>query len=124
MEIGTLTHESRTPRAAFDHGLGMDKRLRFMTELIEPLCVEPGTEVKLSRDHDPGYTGGVARPQAAALHANGVDLLIDYQDRLAAQPAPWAGGPRASYPPTPVGSVGQHQLSDGAAGGRGADVTA
>jgi hypothetical protein len=25
-----------------------------MTELIEPLCVEPGTEIKLSRDHDPG----------------------------------------------------------------------
>jgi polyphosphate kinase 2 (PPK2 family) len=64
---------------------GMDKRLRFMTELIEPLCVEPGTEVKLSRDHDPGYTGQVTRPQATALLADGVALLADYQDRLAAQ---------------------------------------
>src|ERR1700692_3525118 len=63
----------------------MDKRLRFMTELIEPLCVEPGTEVRLSRDHDPGYTGEVARPQATALLADGVELLADYQDRLAAQ---------------------------------------
>jgi PPK2 family polyphosphate:nucleotide phosphotransferase len=63
----------------------MDKRLRFMTELIEPLCVEPGTEVKLSRDHDPGYTGRVTRPQATALLADGVALLADYQDRLAAQ---------------------------------------
>jgi polyphosphate kinase 2 (PPK2 family) len=63
----------------------MDKRLRFMTELIEPLCVEPGTEVKLSRDHDPGYTGQVTRPQATALLADGVALLADYQDRLAAQ---------------------------------------
>ena len=62
----------------------MDKRLRFMTDLIAPLRVAPGGEVRLSRDHDPGYTGGVARPQAAAL-ANGVDLLADYQDRLAAQ---------------------------------------
>ena len=39
----------------------MDKRLRFMTGLIAPLKVEPGSEVRLSRDHDPGYTGGVAR---------------------------------------------------------------
>ena len=41
--------------------------------------------VKLSRDHDPGYTGGVTRPQAAALLADGVELLAEYQDRLAAQ---------------------------------------
>jgi PPK2 family polyphosphate:nucleotide phosphotransferase len=63
----------------------MDKRLRFMTGLVEPLRVAPGTEVKLSRDHDPGYTGGVARPQAADLLTDGIDLLADYQDRLAAQ---------------------------------------
>ena len=64
---------------------GMDKRLRFMTDLIAPLKVAPGSEVRLSRDHNPGYTGGVARPQAAALLADGVELLADYQDRLAAQ---------------------------------------
>jgi polyphosphate kinase 2 (PPK2 family) len=63
----------------------MDKRLRFMTGLIAPLKVPPGNEVRLSRDHDPGYTGEVARPQAAALLADGVELLADYQDRLAAQ---------------------------------------
>src|SRR6202043_1799272 len=63
----------------------MDKRLRFMTDLIAPLRVPPGSEVKLHRDHDPGYTGQVTRPQAAALLANGVELLADYQDRLAAQ---------------------------------------
>jgi PPK2 family polyphosphate:nucleotide phosphotransferase len=33
----------------------MDKRLRFMTDLIAPLRVPPGSEVKLNRDHDPGY---------------------------------------------------------------------
>jgi PPK2 family polyphosphate:nucleotide phosphotransferase len=63
----------------------MDKRLGFMTGLIEPLRVPPGTAVKLSRDHDPGYTGGVTRPQAAGLLADGVELLAQYQDRLAAQ---------------------------------------
>src|ERR1700680_3984045 len=63
----------------------MDKRLRCMPDLIEPRRVEPGTKVKLSRDHDPGYTGQVTRPQATALLADGVELLADYQDRLAAQ---------------------------------------
>ena len=33
-----------------------------MTDLIAPLKVAPGSEVRLSRDHDPGYMGGVARP--------------------------------------------------------------
>ena len=63
----------------------MDKRLRFMAGLIEPLMVTPGSTVKLSRDHDPGYTGQVSRRQAASLLADGVDLLAEYQDRLAAQ---------------------------------------
>ena len=67
------------------HGKGMDKRLRFTADLIEPLRVAPGSTVKLSRDHDPGYTGRVSRPQADALLAEGVELLAEYQDRLAAQ---------------------------------------
>ncbi len=63
----------------------MGKRLRFMADLIEPLRVAPGRTVKLSRDHDPGYTGQVSRPRATALLADGVRLLAKYQDRLAAQ---------------------------------------
>ena len=63
----------------------MDKRLRFIADLIEPLRVAPGSTVKLSRDHHPGYTGQVTRPQATALLAEGVRLLAKYQDRLAAQ---------------------------------------
>jgi PPK2 family polyphosphate:nucleotide phosphotransferase len=63
----------------------MDKRLRFMADLIEPLRVAPGNVVRLNRDHDPGYTGPVTRPQADALLAEGVELLAEYQDRLAAQ---------------------------------------
>jgi PPK2 family polyphosphate:nucleotide phosphotransferase len=63
----------------------MDKHLRSMTDLIAPLRVPPGSEVKLNRDHDPGYTGPVTRPQAASLLAQSVELLADYQDRLAAQ---------------------------------------
>jgi hypothetical protein len=63
----------------------MDKRLRFMADLIDPLLITPGSTVRLSRDHDPGYTGPVTRPEADALLAEGVDLLATYQDRLAAQ---------------------------------------
>jgi len=63
----------------------MDKRLRFIADLIEPLRVEPGSSVRLSRDYDPGYTGKVARAQADALLAEGVELLAEYQARLAAQ---------------------------------------
>ena len=63
----------------------MDKRLRFMTDLIDPLRISPRSTVRLSRDHDPGYTGPVTRPEADALLAEGVDLLATYQDRLAAQ---------------------------------------
>lgn len=63
----------------------MDKRLRFLAELIEPLRVVPGSTVQLSRDHDPGYTGKVSHSESAALLAEGTKLLADYQDRLAAQ---------------------------------------
>jgi PPK2 family polyphosphate:nucleotide phosphotransferase len=63
----------------------MDKRLRFMTDLIEPLRVPAGSTVRLSRDHDPGYTGQVPRQRAVDLLADGIDLLAEYQDRLAAQ---------------------------------------
>ena len=63
----------------------MDKRLHLMTDLIEPLMVPPGSTVRLSRDHDPAYTGQVPRQQAVDLLADGIDLLAQYQDRLAAQ---------------------------------------
>src|SRR5271165_5436249 len=63
----------------------MDNRLRFMADRIAPLTVPPGSTVKLSMDHDPGYTGQVTKDQAAALLAEGTRLLADYQDRLAAQ---------------------------------------
>lgn len=56
-----------------------------MTDLIEPLMVPPGSTVRLSRDHDPGCTGPIPRQQATGLLADGVDLLAEYHDQLAAQ---------------------------------------
>jgi hypothetical protein len=63
----------------------MDHRLRFMTDPIDPMRVAPGSVVKLSRDHDPGYAGQVTRPQATALLAEGVDLLAEVRAELEAE---------------------------------------
>jgi PPK2 family polyphosphate:nucleotide phosphotransferase len=63
----------------------MDKRLGFMRDLIDPLRVPPGTSVRLSRDHDPAGTGGLRRRDADARLAEGIQLLAEYQDKLAAQ---------------------------------------
>ncbi len=66
----------------------MDPRLRFAYDLIEPLRVAPGKKVELGRDYDPRYTDSLtSKDQAADRLAEGLDLLVDYQDRLSAQGA-------------------------------------
>ena len=82
--VGTFTGRQAGNQALVG-ALMMDKRLRFMADLIEPLRVAPGAAARLSRDHDPGYTGQVTRAEAGDLLADGVKLLAEYQDRLAAQ---------------------------------------
>jgi PPK2 family polyphosphate:nucleotide phosphotransferase len=52
---------------------------------VEPLRVRPGSKVVLQRDFDPGERFGVAKNDAAELLQRGVQLLAEYQDRLAAQ---------------------------------------
>jgi PPK2 family polyphosphate:nucleotide phosphotransferase len=64
----------------------MNRQLRFAHELVEPLRVEPGRTIKLARDFDPGYTGGLtSKADASERLAEGIALLSDYQDRLAVQ---------------------------------------
>jgi len=59
------------------------KRVR---ELIEPFRVEPGRQVRLARDFDPGYKAGfLAKEDGEELLQRGIELLADYQSRLAAQ---------------------------------------
>jgi PPK2 family polyphosphate:nucleotide phosphotransferase len=65
----------------------IDKRLGFMKDLIDPMRVAPGTAVRLSRDHDPASTGGLKRRHADARLDEGLQLLDEYQDKLAAQNA-------------------------------------
>ncbi|GGX80400.1 polyphosphate kinase 2 family protein [Streptomyces fructofermentans] len=60
-------------------------RARRIAELIEPLRVEPGTRVRLGRDFDPRYKAGLKKKQGPGLLQEGVSLLAEYQQRLAAQ---------------------------------------
>jgi len=54
--------------------------------LIEPLRVTPGSKVRLPEDHDPAFVGGLDRQQdGPALLQEGIELLAEYQARLAAQ---------------------------------------
>jgi PPK2 family polyphosphate:nucleotide phosphotransferase len=62
-----------------------DQRFARIHELIEPLTVKPGSKVRLPRDFDPRYTGSVKKEQATELLQQGVDLLSEFQARLAAQ---------------------------------------
>jgi PPK2 family polyphosphate:nucleotide phosphotransferase len=61
-------------------------RIDGLTELIEPLRVAPGRKVRLPGDFDPGYTASFLRKKdGARLLRQGVDLVSQYQARLAAQ---------------------------------------
>jgi PPK2 family polyphosphate:nucleotide phosphotransferase len=55
-------------------------------DFIEPFRVTPGRKVKLSRDFDPAFKGGLShKEQGVELLEEGVRLLSEYQARLAAQ---------------------------------------
>jgi PPK2 family polyphosphate:nucleotide phosphotransferase len=59
---------------------------RRIADLIEPLRVAPGSEVTLEKDFDPGYKADfVKKKDGVELLQRGVELLSEYQARLAAQ---------------------------------------
>ena len=63
-----------------------DDRAKLLGKFIEPLLVKPGTRVKLARDFDPGYKASfLTKKDGAAVLGAGVDVLAEYQARLAAQ---------------------------------------
>ena len=63
-----------------------EKRRARLEAFIEPFRVEPGRRVKLARDFDPAFKGGIKNKQhGRALLEEGVQLLSEYQARLAAQ---------------------------------------
>src|SRR6201987_2742908 len=62
------------------------KRRRRLDDFVEQFRVKPGSRVKLSKDFDPGFKAGVRKKKdGVALLQEGVELMSEYQARLAAQ---------------------------------------
>ena len=63
-----------------------DDRAKLLSEFVEPLRVEPGSKVRLAKDFDPGYKASfLKKKDGATILQAGVEVLAEYQDRLAAQ---------------------------------------
>jgi PPK2 family polyphosphate:nucleotide phosphotransferase len=63
-----------------------DKRATRIAEAITPFRVKPGAGVTLAKDFDPGYKADfLTKKDGAELLRTGVELLSEYQARLAAQ---------------------------------------
>ena len=63
-----------------------DLRAKRIAEFIEPFRVKPGSKVVLAGDFDPAFKAGVEeKEQGEELLGEGVELLAEYQERLAAQ---------------------------------------
>jgi PPK2 family polyphosphate:nucleotide phosphotransferase len=63
-----------------------DDAPRRIARFIEPFRVSPGSKVNLAKDFDPAFEGGIKRKKdGVALLHEGIELLVNYQARLAAQ---------------------------------------
>ena len=63
-----------------------DQRHKRMARFIEPFRVAPGSKVILERDFDPAFKAGIEKKeQGVDQLREGVQLLTEYQARLAAQ---------------------------------------
>ncbi|MDQ1549286.1 MAG: hypothetical protein QOD27_944 [Microbacteriaceae bacterium] len=59
---------------------------RRIAHFIEPFRVDPGSKVNLAKDFDPAFEAGIKKKEdGVALLEEGIDLLAEYQARLAAQ---------------------------------------
>src|ERR1022692_362811 len=55
-------------------------------KFIEPFRVEPGSKVTLAKDFDPAFKAGIAKKKdGVELLEQGIEILSEYQERLAAQ---------------------------------------
>jgi PPK2 family polyphosphate:nucleotide phosphotransferase len=62
------------------------KRRKRLVDFIEPFRVTPGRRVKLARDFDPAFKDGLQhKHEGVELLQEGIQLLSEYQARLAAQ---------------------------------------
>lgn len=63
----------------------VDLRPKRIADFIEQFYVKPGRRVRLPGDFDPAGTRRVSKDEAKEYLAAGVELLAEYQERLAAQ---------------------------------------
>jgi PPK2 family polyphosphate:nucleotide phosphotransferase len=66
----------------------VDLRPRRIHNFIRPLVVKPRSKVRLPESFDPGFTAGLSSEDGAGAQEvlrQGVELLADYQERLAAE---------------------------------------
>ena len=62
------------------------KRDEGLASFIEPLRVQPGSKVVLAKDFDPSYKADfIKKEDGVELLQRGVELMAEYQERLAAQ---------------------------------------
>jgi PPK2 family polyphosphate:nucleotide phosphotransferase len=75
----TRVQEKGTPDMA-------DPLFPHLDDFVAPFRVKPGSRVTLAKDFDPGYKADfVTKKEGEALLAQGIELLAEYQARLAAQ---------------------------------------
>ena len=64
----------------------VDERDERLARFLEPLRVPPGKKIVLGKDFDPAYKADfVKKDDGADLLRRGVELMSEYQERLAAQ---------------------------------------
>src|SRR6201994_1144347 len=65
-----------------------DDMTRRIADFIEPFRVTPGSRVTLARDFDPAFKAGIDKKKdGVGLLNDGIELLSEYQQRLAAESA-------------------------------------
>src|SRR5690242_16265767 len=63
-----------------------DDITKRIARFIEPFRVSPGSSVKLAKDFDPAFKAGIQKKKdGVGLLNDGISLLSEYQQRLAAQ---------------------------------------
>ncbi len=65
------------------------KQIERIRRFTTPLQVEPGSTVRLPKGFNPRFRAGLRKKDAKDLLSRGVEMLADYQTRLAAQDT-WA----------------------------------
>jgi PPK2 family polyphosphate:nucleotide phosphotransferase len=63
-----------------------DDMTKRIARFIKPFRVSPGSSVKLAKDFDPAFKAGIQKKKdGVGLLNDGISLLSEYQERLAAQ---------------------------------------